>query len=257
MPIIFFRYYHKYFDERKFWHYILKDIEMKYIFISHMRGKYYYSLLKFLEAISRFNNSSLNIVLEYWGAYIHSFNKLMDATSVKTNITFDPNSIFHPWLKITDLECHKHLHSSQFLGSLNEYVDSAIYLWSLSEKVINGSSYLLTYISKSADYPAGKFADLLASRISESHFKVICSCDEVRLLHYYSSFVGYSTPVLIVYAPINRYHIMDIAKGRSIVEQFLLAGFDVFLSDWGREQNKNTTTISDYIVCIDHAIEQV
>ena len=50
---------------------------------------------------------------------------------------------------------------------------------------------------------------------------------------------------------------MDIAKGRSIVEQFLLAGFDVFLLDWGREQNKNITTISDYIVCIDDAIEQV
>jgi polyhydroxyalkanoate synthase subunit PhaC len=64
------------------------------------------------------------------------------------------------------------------------------------------------------------------------------------------------TPLLIVYAPINRYHIMDLNRGRSIVEKFVSAGFDVFLLDWGLQTN-NRPAISDYVDYIDKAVETI
>ncbi|MDQ7821398.1 MAG: alpha/beta fold hydrolase [Candidatus Eremiobacteraeota bacterium] len=43
----------------------------------------------------------------------------------------------------------------------------------------------------------------------------------------------FRTPVLIVYAMVNRPYIMDLLPGRSIIELLVKHGFDVFLLDWG------------------------
>jgi polyhydroxyalkanoate synthase len=85
--------------------------------------------------------------------------------------------------------------------------------------------------------------------------------DDIRLLHYYEegdngAAKKYSTPLVIVYAPVNSYHVMDIRRGRSIVEHFVSAGFDVYLVDWGRQLN-NKQSLSDYVNYIHKSIEQV
>ena len=64
-------------------------------------------------------------------------------------------------------------------------------------------------------------------------------------------------PLLLVYAPINRYHILDLSPNRSIVNKFVSAGFDVFLIDWSEEQSKDKLTISDYIDDMDQALELI
>ena len=61
----------------------------------------------------------------------------------------------------------------------------------------------------------------------------------------------------MVYAPINRFHILDLSPHRSIVNKFVSAGFDVFLLDWGEEQSKSKLTISDYIDNIEQAVELI
>lgn len=40
-------------------------------------------------------------------------------------------------------------------------------------------------------------------------------------------------PILIVYSLINRPAVLDLLPGRSVVERFLEAGFEVYLIDWG------------------------
>ena len=40
-------------------------------------------------------------------------------------------------------------------------------------------------------------------------------------------------PILIVYSLINRPAVLDLLPGRSVVEKFLAAGFEVYLIDWG------------------------
>lgn len=60
----------------------------------------------------------------------------------------------------------------------------------------------------------------------------------------------------MVYAPINRYHILDLAPHRSIVNQFVSRGFDVFVLDWGQQKN-NKSTIADYVNYIDDYLQEI
>jgi polyhydroxyalkanoate synthase len=61
---------------------------------------------------------------------------------------------------------------------------------------------------------------------------------------------------MIVYAPINRYHIMDIRHRRSVVEHFVEAGYDVYLVDWGR-QLENRPALADYLEYIHLCIGKI
>ena len=45
---------------------------------------------------------------------------------------------------------------------------------------------------------------------------------------------AHATPVLLVYALINRPYILDLRPGNSFVRHLLERGYDVFLIDWGR-----------------------
>lgn len=47
----------------------------------------------------------------------------------------------------------------------------------------------------------------------------------------------YRTPILLVYSLINRPDIMDLLPDRSLVQNLLGAGFDVYLLDWGIPDN--------------------
>lgn len=58
--------------------------------------------------------------------------------------------------------------------------------------------------------------------------------DKVRLLHYKPlAQRRHRTPVVIAYALINRYHILDIHPRKSWVRSLLSQGFDVYMIDWG------------------------
>ena len=63
---------------------------------------------------------------------------------------------------------------------------------------------------------------------------VVQEMDKTRLLHYRSlTDKQHKTPLLIVYALINRYHILDIHPEKSWVKNLLQQGFDVYMLDWG------------------------
>ena len=58
--------------------------------------------------------------------------------------------------------------------------------------------------------------------------------DKTRLLHYRPlTEKQHKTPLLISYALINRYHILDIQPEKSWVRNLLLQGFDIYMLDWG------------------------
>jgi len=64
--------------------------------------------------------------------------------------------------------------------------------------------------------------------------EVLWQRGDTRLYHYEPTRQKkYPVPVLIVYAPILRPYILDLAPGNSFVEYLLGEGFDVFLLDWG------------------------
>ncbi len=102
---------------------------------------------------------------------------------------------------------------------------------------------------------------------------VVYCQDKMRLLHYTPSAnrqqeALHSVPVLIVYALINRYIMLDLEPGRSFVQTLLDQGLDVYLIDWGSPTGVDRyVNLGDYIdgyihdvvewICDASQIEQV
>ena len=69
-------------------------------------------------------------------------------------------------------------------------------------------------------------------------YDVAYSEDKIRLLHFNSpTQKQYQIPLVIVYALINRYHILDIQPHKSWVRNLLNQGYDVYMIDWGTPSN--------------------
>jgi polyhydroxyalkanoate synthase subunit PhaC len=75
--------------------------------------------------------------------------------------------------------------------------------------------------------------------------------DRVKLKHYKplnTAKERLRTPLLLVYALINRETMLDLQPGRSVVENFLAEGIDVYMMDWGYPTRKDRyVTIDDHV----------
>ncbi len=92
--------------------------------------------------------------------------------------------------------------------------------------------------------------------------EVVYREDKMRLLHYESPVETkkrHSTPVLIVYALINRHIMLDLEPGRSFIENLLNEGMDVYLIDWGYPTGADRfLNLDDYVNgYLDNAVEWI
>ncbi len=92
--------------------------------------------------------------------------------------------------------------------------------------------------------------------------KVVYREDKMRLLHYErpgAKKKPHSTPVLIVYALINRYIMLDLEPGRSFIQNLLNEGLDVYLIDWGYPTGADRfLNLDDYVNgYLDNAVEWI
>lgn len=84
--------------------------------------------------------------------------------------------------------------------------------------------------------------------------------DKLRVLRYQSDVeTRYRTPLLVVFALVNRPYILDLLPHKSVVRQFLDAGFDVYLIDWGvPSPSDRHLTLDDYVErYLHHVVEHV
>ncbi len=89
---------------------------------------------------------------------------------------------------------------------------------------------------------------------------VVYTEDKVRLLHYKPRTTKQSKiPLIISYALINRYHILDIHPRKSWVRNLLDQGIDVYMVDWGTPTNMDKfLDMDDYVnVYLDNCIDFV
>ncbi|SLM32336.1 Poly-beta-hydroxybutyrate polymerase (modular protein) [Desulfamplus magnetovallimortis] len=82
--------------------------------------------------------------------------------------------------------------------------------------------------------------DDLETALAQTPYDVVYQEDRVKLKHYRPrKECKYKTPLLVVYALINRETMLDLQPGRSVVERFLDNGIDLYMIDWGYPTRKD------------------
>ena len=89
----------------------------------------------------------------------------------------------------------------------------------------------------------------LETEIATTPYEVVYEEDRVKLKHYKPiTEIQLQRPLLMVYALINRETMLDLQPGRSVVQNFLQEGIDLYMVDWGYPTRKDRyLTIDDHV----------
>ncbi len=90
--------------------------------------------------------------------------------------------------------------------------------------------------------------------------EIIYTEDRMRLLHYVPAVEKpHPVPILIVYALVNRYYILDLQPDKSVIKKLLDEGFDVYVIDWGYPSGVDRyLTLDDYVNgYINNAVDKI
>jgi len=87
----------------------------------------------------------------------------------------------------------------------------------------------------------------LETEIATTPCDVVYEEDRVKLKHYKpATKIQLKRPLLLVYALINRETMLDLQPGKSVVQNFLQEGIDLYMIDWGYPTRKDRyLTIDD------------
>ena len=118
--------------------------------------------------------------------------------------------------------------------------------------------------AEKAQSRAQKASDVLLANldteIATTPYEVVYQQDRVKLKHYRPvTEISYKHPLLVVYALINRETMLDLQPGRSVVENFLQHGIDLYMIDWGYPSRKDRfLTIDDHVnVYMDDVVDYI
>lgn len=82
-------------------------------------------------------------------------------------------------------------------------------------------------------------------------YDIVYAEDRIKLKHYIRSETienKLKTPLLVIYALINRETMLDLQPDRSVVQSFLKAGIDLYMMDWGYPTRKDRyISIDDHV----------
>ena len=226
------------------------------------------SYLQFLPTSTEVFNIGIQLCNYYNSIYLRTFQQVLKSKEAeagdKSKLVEDIEAFYNAWLKIMDKEFDKELKSMSFTSLLSKYIDSIVDLHSLYKRTGFPMDYL-DWLFSSYIQNMMSLATLSALKESElSSHDIIYLKGKTRLLHYHD--IGEkegerkknSKPLLIIYDPINRFHIMDLNPKRSVVRNLLSNGLDVYLLDLGyptKEDDK--LSLNDYVDYIKDAVQAI
>ena len=74
----------------------------------------------------------------------------------------------------------------------------------------------------------------LDTKIASTPYEIVYEEDRVKLKHYFPmAETQVKTPLLMVYALINRETMLDLQPGKSVVQNVLKEGIELYMIDWG------------------------
>ncbi|MDJ0720784.1 MAG: class III poly(R)-hydroxyalkanoic acid synthase subunit PhaC [Desulfobacterales bacterium] len=102
----------------------------------------------------------------------------------------------------------------------------------------------LAEASEKAQVRARKGSEVLLAdldtEIAPTPYEIVYQEDRVKLKYYRpEGKPKYKTPLLVVYALINRETMLDLQPGRSVVQTFLDRGLEVYMIEWGYPTRKD------------------
>src|SRR5919106_6643803 len=255
-------------------------------------------ILDMLQLIPRLSEVYLNLLElynRYNSIYFKTFQENLKSkniviTVVGSNSNKKMEEFYNSWLELMDREFDTELKSSNFKITLSNFTNSLIELHSLCRKLGYPVDYLDWLFHLYTQYLVNIFIDK-PKEFKLAPFDIIYRNGPTRLLHYLHTNNNYTTnkientntkslpttskianassslqPLLIIYAPINRFQIMDLNPQKSIVRNLLYNDLDVYLLDWGypsmeitkadqATDNNNNLSLDDYISYVDDAIQ--
>src|SRR5919112_3394660 len=226
------------------------------------------SYLQFLPTSTEVFNIGIQLCNYYNSIYFRTFQQVLKSKEPevgnKSKLVEDIEGFYNAWLKIMDKEFDKELKSMSFTSLLSKYIDSIVDLHSLYKRIGFPMDYLDWLFSS---YMQNIMSSATLSTLKESELSshdIICLKGKTRLLHYHNidkkegEQEKSSKPLLIIYAPINRFHIMDLNPKRSVVRNLLSNGLDVYLLDLGyptKEDDK--LSLNDYVDYVKDAVQTI
>src|SRR5918995_6214007 len=211
-------------------------------------------------------NNSIQLFNYYNSIYFRTFQQVLKKKEKEgdgSSELADIENFYNAWLKIMDREFDKELKSMSFTSLLSKYIDSVTDLHSLYRRIGFPVGYFDWMFNS---YIQNMMSLATSSILKESKLSphdIIYLKGKTRLLHYHGirekeEDKEDSKPLLIIYAPINRFHIMDLNPKRSVVRNFLSKGLDVYLLDLGyptKEDDK--LSLNDYIDYVKDAVQTI
>lgn len=195
--------------------------------------------------------------------------------------------IYNRWLENVDAGLESELKSGHFTLALSKYTSALMELRSICRE----AGYPVDYLDKQFDSYVRNLMvlSLVPKEFHLAPFDVVYQKGKARLLRYRNedsdvrnspaAAHGYAivhenekkdgnktttaTPtdkptLLIVYAPINTFHILDLNPRRSVVKNLLAGGLDVYVLDWGYpDWNDNDLSLGDYLGYVGDAVRVV
>ena len=215
--------------------------------------------------------NSLQLINAYGSIYLRAFEEMVQGKGKVFGKKIKDESItalYETWIMLTGKELQKELKSEQFLSLLSKYADSLVELHS----AYRAAGYPIDYFDRLLDsYKQTVRVPLSISKdLKLAPNDILYRKGKVRLLHYDQNIpkrkVNESRylhrqlqqPLLIVYAPINQFHILDLNSNKSVVRNLLSNGLDVYLLDWGYPGlEDNRLTLTRYIHRIHEAVQAI
>jgi len=214
-------------------------------------------------------NNILEIIHAYNLIYLRTFEENLNKQRESGDNRCERlNTFYNSWLKLTDREIDKELKSDSFKLLLSDYTNSVVDLHASFRKL----GYPVDYFDWISDISRQNFMSLpfsIPRELKLSRFHVIYTNRKTRLLHYQGldddsgddinkerKKADRKQPLLIVYAPINRFHIMDLNPNRSVVRNLLSHSIDVYLLDLGYTTKEDgDLSLDDYINYVNDAVQ--
>ena len=224
---------------------------------------YFYPEL-FKKSINAFSNHyEINYFYNsiYFNSFSNAFKEVLQ-NSKRNEKQSNGNLFLKTWLDNMDREFDEKLRSDGFINLLSKYVNSSLDLFN---SLYNGYLYpQLIYHDLVDFYLKYVYSQYISysKELNSSDHKIVFHKDNIKLLHY----INNNQPtrgsgnniLLVIYAPINRYHILDLNPSKSVVRTLLNNGSDVYLLDWGYPDKKdNELTLKDFINYIDDAVNVI